>query len=49
LAEAADLPERARERLAKAERLTVQWLATLAFFFATVTASSLSDLSVWIG
>jgi hypothetical protein len=38
LAEAADLPERARERLAKAERLTVQWLATLAFFFATVTA-----------
>ena len=47
LAEAAELPERARERLAK--RLTVQWLATLAFFFATVTASSLSDLSVWIG
>jgi hypothetical protein len=38
LAAAADLPERARERLAKAERLTVQWLATLAFFFATVTA-----------
>ena len=38
LAEAADLPERARDRLAKAERLTVQWLATLAFFFATVTA-----------
>nr|WP_300988419.1 DUF6399 domain-containing protein [Thiocapsa sp.] len=38
LAEAAELPERARERLAKAERLTVQWLATLAFFFATVTA-----------
>lgn len=36
LAEAAELPERARERLAK--RLTVQWLATLAFFFATVTA-----------
>jgi hypothetical protein len=29
LAEAADLPNRARERLAKAERLTVQWLATL--------------------
>ncbi|WP_300988989.1 DUF6399 domain-containing protein [Thiocapsa sp.] len=38
MAEAAELPERARERLAKAERLTVQWLATLAFFFATVTA-----------
>jgi hypothetical protein len=38
LAEAADLPERARERIIKAERLTVQWLATLAFFFATVTA-----------
>jgi hypothetical protein len=30
LAAAADLPERARERLAKAERLTVQWLATLS-------------------
>lgn len=38
LAEAADLPERARERIMKAERLTVQWLATLAFFFATVSA-----------
>ena len=38
LAEAADLPERARERIMKAECLTVQWLATLAFFFATVTA-----------
>jgi len=38
LAAAADLPTRACERLAKAERLTVQWLATLAFFFATVTA-----------
>jgi len=38
LAEAADLPNRARERLAKAERLSVQWLATIAFFFATVTA-----------
>jgi hypothetical protein len=38
LAEAADLPERARERIMKAERLTVQWLATLAFFFATVIA-----------
>jgi hypothetical protein len=38
LAEAADLPERARERIMKAERLTVQWLATLTFFFATVTA-----------
>ena len=38
LAVAADLPNRARERLAKAERLTVQWLATLTFFFATITA-----------
>jgi hypothetical protein len=38
LAEAADLLQRACERLAKAERLTVQWLATIAFFFATVTA-----------
>ena len=36
LAEAADLPARARERIAKAQRLTVQWLATLTFFFATV-------------
>jgi hypothetical protein len=36
LAEAADLPTRARERLAKAQRLTVSWLATLAFFWATV-------------
>ncbi len=38
LAEAAELPERARERILKAERLTMQWLATLAFFFATVSA-----------
>ena len=36
LAEAADLPTRARERLAKAQRLTLQWLATLAFFWGTV-------------
>ncbi len=36
LADAADLPARAREHLAKAQRLTVQWLATLAFFWATV-------------
>jgi len=36
LAEAADLPARARERIAKAQRLTVQWLAALTFFFATV-------------
>jgi hypothetical protein len=36
LADAADLPARARERLAKAQRLTVQWLATLTFFLATV-------------
>jgi hypothetical protein len=36
LAEAADLPARARERLAKAQRLTIQFLATLTFFFATL-------------
>ena len=36
LAEAADLPARAREHIAKAQRLTVQWLATLAFFWGTV-------------
>ena len=36
LADAADLPGRAREHLAKAQRLTVQWLATLAFFWAAV-------------
>jgi hypothetical protein len=38
LAEAADLPARAREHIAKAQRLTVQWLATLSFYFATVQA-----------
>ena len=36
LAETADLPTRARERLAKAQRLTIQFLATLTFFFATL-------------
>jgi hypothetical protein len=36
LADAADLPTRAREHLAKAQRLTVQWLASLAFFWASV-------------
>ncbi len=36
LADAVDLPTRAREHLAKAQRLTVQWLATLAFFWGTV-------------
>jgi hypothetical protein len=36
LAEAADLPARAREHIAKAQRLTVQWLAALSFFFATI-------------
>lgn len=36
LAEAADLPGRARARLAKAQRLTTQLLATITFFFATV-------------
>jgi hypothetical protein len=38
LAEQIDLPERARERIAKAERLTTQLLATVAFFFATIQA-----------
>ena len=38
LAEQIDLPERARERIAKAERLTTQLLATLTFFFATIQA-----------
>jgi hypothetical protein len=38
LAEAADLPKRARERLAKAQRLTIQMLATITFFFATLQA-----------
>jgi hypothetical protein len=36
LAAAAELPTRARERLAKAQRLTTQLLATLTFFFATL-------------
>ena len=36
LAAAAKLPTRARERLAKAQRLTTQLLATLTFFFATL-------------
>ena len=36
LAAAAELPTRARERLAKAPRLTTQLLATIAFFFATL-------------
>ena len=36
LADAADLPARARAHLAKAQRLTVPWLATLAFFWARV-------------
>ena len=36
LAKAADLPARAHEHIAKAQRLTVQWLATLTFFFATI-------------
>jgi hypothetical protein len=38
LADAADLPTRARERIAKAQRLTVHWLAYLTFFFATLQA-----------
>ena len=40
LADAADLPTRAREHLAKAQRLTVQWLATLAFFWAASRAGA---------
>ena len=36
LAKAANLPTRGREHLAKAQRLTVQWLAALTFFFAAV-------------
>jgi transcriptional regulator with XRE-family HTH domain len=36
IAAAADLPTRARERLAKAQRLSTQMLATLTFFFATL-------------
>jgi hypothetical protein len=36
LAAAADLPTRAREHLAKAQRLTTQLLATITFFFATL-------------
>lgn len=36
LADATDLPARARERLAKAQRLTVHWLAYLTFFFTTL-------------
>jgi hypothetical protein len=38
LAEQADLAQRARERIAKAKRVTTQLLATLRFFFATVEA-----------
>ena len=38
LAEAADLPTRARARLAKAQRLTTRLLATITFFFATLLA-----------
>ena len=36
LAKAADLPARAHEHIAKAQRLTVQWLATPTFYSATV-------------
>lgn len=38
VADAADLSTRAREHLAKAQRLTGQLLATVAFFFATLQA-----------
>jgi hypothetical protein len=37
IATAAELPSRAHERLAKAQRVTTQLLATLTFFFATLT------------
>jgi hypothetical protein len=36
LAEQADLPARARQRIEKAQRVTTQLIATIAFFFATV-------------
>jgi hypothetical protein len=36
IAQAANLPTRARDRLAKAQRLTTQLLATITFFFATL-------------
>ena len=36
LAETADLPRRARDRLEKAQRATTQRLATIAFFFAAL-------------
>ncbi len=36
IAAAAELPTRAREHLAKAQRLTIQLLATLTFYFATL-------------
>lgn len=38
LAETADWPSRARERIEKAKRVTTQLLATIAFFFATLHA-----------
>lgn len=38
LAEQAELPQRARERIAKAKRVTTQLLATLRFYVATVEA-----------
>jgi hypothetical protein len=38
LAETADLPSRARERIEKGKRVTTQLLATIAFFFATLHA-----------
>ena len=38
LAEAADLPSRARERIEKGKRVTTQLLATIACFFATLHA-----------
>ena len=46
LAKAADLPTRGREHLAKAQRLTVQWLASLTFFFATVQSQQVTDTAL---
>lgn len=38
VAEAADLPARSRQKIAKARRVTTQLLATISFFFATLEA-----------
>jgi len=38
-------PQRARERIAKAERLTTQLLATVAFFFATILRTDIETVA----